>query len=331
MNIILRRIYYKADGFFQTAEKLYNKAKKAGYTFNISDVRKWLHKQVIWQIYAPTPKYIPQVSYNRITRPNEYHQADILYMPWDTINKKVYKYSLNIVDVASRFKVSVPLTDRSSESVAKAFKRVYNNKNCPLIWPKVLQVDAGTEFKDKTSKLLHSKGVRIRIGNTHKSQCIVERYNRTLAERLFRIQGAHELRTRAANKAWVRNLQLVVYDLNNSITRLLIITPAEAIQMDEVIAMPSKIHKNRPVGEDEERLPPDSSVRYLLDKSDLKGGRRRATDPRWSDKIYFIEFSTVVKGQPVMYRLRDGPKKIFVREELLAVPIDSELPPHNMI
>src|SRR2546430_9541820 len=75
------------------------------------------------EIHFPPPKFIPQVSFNGITRLNEYHQADILYMPWDTVKGKVYKYCLNIVDVASRYKASVPLIDRSSVSVAKAFKR----------------------------------------------------------------------------------------------------------------------------------------------------------------------------------------------------------------
>jgi hypothetical protein len=40
-----------------------------------------------------------------------------------------------------------------------------------------------------------------------------------------------------------------------------------------------------------------------------------------------IESITVVDGQPVMYRLSDGPKKIFICEELLPVPSDNMLPP----
>ena len=113
-------------------------------------------------------------------------------MSWDTVKGKVYKYCLNIVDVASRYKASVPLTNRSSVSVAKAFKKVYSYRNSPLIWPKVLQVDGGSEFWDKVCKVMGKKGVRIRVGSTHKHQSIVERFNRTLAERLFRIQNTIE-------------------------------------------------------------------------------------------------------------------------------------------
>ncbi|GET65579.1 hypothetical protein RIR_jg8155.t1 [Rhizophagus irregularis DAOM 181602=DAOM 197198] len=224
-------------------------------------------------------------------------------MPYDTVDRKLYKYCLNIVDVASRYKASVPLEDRSSARVAKAFKKIYGKADCPLIWPRVLQVDGGSEFKDEVIRLMDEK-----------------------AERLFKIQDAKELLTEGVNTAWVKNLSDIVNELNNSNTRLLGMLPVEAIQKDQVYALPSKIRKDRPVGAEEIRLPAGSLVRYLLDNSDYQG-RRRATDPIWSTKVYTIESSTVVDGQPVIYRLSDGPKKIFTREELLVVPSDTMLPP----
>ena len=77
--------------------------------------------------------------------------------------------------------------------------------------------------------------------------------------------------------------------------------PATAMLKDEVFALPSKIPKHRLVGEDKECLPSGTLVRYLLDNSDYKGGRRRATDPIWSTKIFIIESMTVKSRQPVMY------------------------------
>jgi Integrase core domain len=329
-NYILQRIYYRPSGYYHIPDKLWAKARAEGYDIDISDVTEWLHKQAVWQIHSPAPKYIPQVSFNKITRPNMYHQADILYMPHDTVGRKLYKYCLNIVDVASRYKASVPLEDRSSARVAKAFKKIYSKADCLLIWPKVLQVDGGSEFKDEVIRLMEEKGVRIRVGTTHKNQAIVERYNRTLAERLFKIQDAKELLTEGVNTAWVENLPDIVNELNNSNTRLLGMPPVEAIQKDQVYALPSKIRKDRLVGINEIRLPAGSSVRYLLDSSDYRG-RRRATDPIWSTKIFTIESSTVIDGQPVMYQLTDGPKKYFIREQLLIIPLNTMLPPASLL
>ena len=65
-------------------------------------------KQPLYQIYLTTPKYIPRpnASMSLYATPNDIHQADILYVPHDRYEKKVYKYALNIVDVASRYKGS---------------------------------------------------------------------------------------------------------------------------------------------------------------------------------------------------------------------------------
>src|SRR6266516_7257727 len=67
VNIILRRLYYRPEGYYQNAEQLLEAATKAGHKFSIDDVKRFLHKQIIWQKYSPKPKYIPCASYNRIT------------------------------------------------------------------------------------------------------------------------------------------------------------------------------------------------------------------------------------------------------------------------
>ncbi len=72
-----------------------------------------------------------------------------------------------ICDVASRYRGVYPLYDRSSESVAKAFKEIYKNDTY-LIWPKELHVDKGTEFKGEIIELMKRKNVRIRVGQYKK-------------------------------------------------------------------------------------------------------------------------------------------------------------------
>jgi len=288
-NIILQDLYYKPDGYYQSAKKLLevyikhsdlkldNDEKKQ----LLKDVKEWLEKQAIYQIHSPKPNYIPRASFNQIKTPNEYHQIDILYLPHDIINNKSYKYCLTIVDVASRYKYAIPLIDRSSVSVAKALRKIYNDKKCLLNWPKVIMCDDGGEFKQKVSKMLEEKNIRIKIGNSKRSQAIVERFNRTLAERLFRVQDAKEMVTGNINNSWVNNLQIVIDKLNSEVTRLIGLCPNDAIKKDIVNAIPSKINKNRLIGFDEDRLSIDTSVRYLLDGFDIKG-KRRATDPNWS-------------------------------------------------
>ena len=57
----------------------------------------------------------------------------------------------------------------------------------------------------------------------HRLQGIVERFNRTLADRLFTFQYHKELKNPSkSNREWVSRLQNVVSALNNERTRLIL-------------------------------------------------------------------------------------------------------------
>ena len=75
---------------------------------------------------------------------NDIYQADILYLPHDKYEKKIYKYALNIVDLASRYKGSYQLTTKNSKEVTQAFQWIY--ENTLLTYPKTLIIDDGKEF-----------------------------------------------------------------------------------------------------------------------------------------------------------------------------------------
>ena len=128
-----------------------------------------------------------------LATPNDIHQADILYLPHDKFKKKVYKYALNIVDVASGYKGSYQLATKNSKEVAHAFQVIY--ENTPLTYPKTLIIDNGRNFYGDTTKLMEKHDVIIQRGDPsqHLSQGIVERFNRTLADRLFSFQYHKEL------------------------------------------------------------------------------------------------------------------------------------------
>jgi len=187
--------------------------------------------------------------------------------------------------------------------------------------------------------LLEKHSVSVRRGRVdiHSDQAIVERFNRTLSERLFGHQYAQEMPLqsegdRQRSVEWVARLPAAVAALNNEVTHLLARKPGDAIQMPHVEAKPSDVIPGRLVGLAEQRLSsPEGGVRYLYQPGELEGGRRRATDTVWSIETFQIAHSQIQAGQPVMYWLRDGPKWSFVREELQVVPWDTELPPEGVL
>ena len=94
---------------------------------NELDAKKWLEKQIVWQVYLPPPSYIPRPHYE-ISKPNQIHQADLLFLPHDTIKRKTYKYALVVIDIATRYKDAEPLTSKKSDEVSSSFQKIYSRK-----------------------------------------------------------------------------------------------------------------------------------------------------------------------------------------------------------
>jgi len=171
--------------------------------------------------------------------------------------------------------------------------------------------------------------------DTHRDQGIVERFNRTLAERLFGAQYAQEMLlaargSSARSSEWVRALPDVVAALNDDVTRLTGKKPKDAIRASAVAHKPSA-PASRPVGLKEPLLPSGTLVRYLYAPGELEGGRRRATDPVWSLTIHTVRNVVRQSSQPALYYLNEGPARGFVREELLIAPHDTKLPPDRVL
>ena len=82
-----------------------------------------LEKQALWQIYLLAPKYIPRPHWV-VDKPNYLQQADLLFLPTD----QGEKYTLVVVDVASRYTDVKPLSSKTSGRVAKAFLKIYSRK-----------------------------------------------------------------------------------------------------------------------------------------------------------------------------------------------------------
>ena len=222
------------------------------------------------------------------------------------------------------------LKTKDSGEIAKCFVKIYSRR---LTWPVVLMVDPGREFMGNVSALMEKHGVSIQRGQAgnHRSQAFVERANRTLSERLFSYQYAQEMVKDGRSREWVKRLPSVLKSMNSEHTRLIGKDPSSALGMDRVDVKSGEY--KRPVGFDEVRLPPGVLVRYLYAPGEGEGGeRRRATDPIWSLGVWELNRSVVSPDQPVLYYLSaGGPKRGFVREELLVVPNDTELPPKGVL
>ena len=137
----------------------------------------------------------------------------------------------------------------------------------------MLQVDPGREFMSGVTKEMEKHKTYIRRGHTeiNREQAIVERFNPTLAGRLFGHQYAVEMLLPKGKRSteWVKGLPDVVGALNNEVTSLIGKKPAVAIKEKAVYSKPSTKY-NKPVGVGEKKLPPLINVRYLRRLANLR-------------------------------------------------------------
>ena len=118
------KIYYSPQGYWKGVSAIKKLAEAAKVPENVA--KQWLYKQAIWQIYLPALRYVPRPKFD-VATPNSVHQADLLFLPHDKLprGRKIYKYALTVVDIASRYKKAEPLASKDSDEVAKAFQAIY--------------------------------------------------------------------------------------------------------------------------------------------------------------------------------------------------------------
>ncbi|RHZ62078.1 hypothetical protein Glove_344g7 [Diversispora epigaea] len=270
ISIDLQKIYYHPSGYQRTSKKLYEVSQKAGFDFTLTEVQEWVERQALHQIHMPRPKsrFIPCVSFSNITVPFHIIQGDTCYMSHHQVKNQIYKYALNCIDIAS------------------LLEKLFKSRYCPRIF----MVDKGTEFRGEVIFLANKYNVKIYIARNKESMGIVERFNRSFEEYIYLIQDAVEMRLPPGERCrdWIDNAPIFLKQYDNSVNRMIGMSPAEARKKKHVYRLASKPRKG-PMGFDEEKLPFHVSVRYLLKPGELEGGRRRVTDMNWSPQIYRIK------------------------------------------
>ena len=98
--------------------------------------------------------------------------------------------------------------------------------------------------------------------------------------------------------------------------------PKDAIKLEDVPLVKEEEYPK------EEIAPIDGLYRYLYQPGEEHGDqKRRATDKMWSKDTYRLDDTIQDTGNRVLYYLKDGPKRSFVREELYLIPENTEKSP----
>ena len=204
---------------------------------------------------------------------------------WSRLNKG-YRYMLNVIDVVSKYAWSIPLKDKTALTVLKGLKEIIEASDRK---PKHIWLDKGKEFYNKhfDEWLADNNVIRYSTFGEHKS-VVVERFNRTLKEKMWRRFTAEN------SRKWIKMVDDLVKEYSNTKHSSISMTPAEASKLTFVRNVRNKTiptYKNKFKIGDKVRI---SRIKGIFDKGYL---------PNWSEELFTV--SEVKETNPVTYKLQD--------------------------
>lgn len=297
----LKRAYYRPDGggSLGGVDRLHRQAKEDGYDLNRKDVEKWLAIQDTYTLHKPSRRKFPRNFYFADAIDQTW-QMDLIELPRLARYNKGHKFILACIDIFSKFASVQPLKDKKGPTVAAALKSIFARGRVPT----QMQSDKGKEFLNKHVRdLFKEKDVHFfTTQNPDTKAAIVERFNRTLKERLFR----HLTKTNGSE--YLSVLQRLVEGYNNSYHRTIRRTPA-SVDKDNESAVWKTMYGHRLLRGRKKptlaALEPGDVVRISTEKLPFRKGYL----PRWSEEL-FVVTKRIDKRVPV-YVLKDFDDEII--------------------
>lgn len=321
MNDLLTSLYYDASGSagFSSSRKLYNEANKIKKVTK-KEVDSWLRNQTTYSLHFPARRrFIRNPILARSV--GDVCQADLVDMrSFSSINDG-FGYILTFIDVFSKKAFAVPIKRKTTYEIIRAFRKIFES-----FIPFQINTDRGTEFKN-TEVISFMKENRINIYFTQnqdtKAAC-VERFNRTLKQKMFRYF------TFSGSRRYIDVLPALVESYNKSLHQSIKMTPNEAIRVGNQTEVFRNLYGFRsereyllsePIEKPKFQIGQKVRLRYEIT------GFEKGYYPNYTDVIFKIK--RIIKRYPrLMYQLETYDNKIFPRkvysDDLLAVSQDPE-------
>jgi uncharacterized protein YoxC len=266
-----------------------------------------LSQQEINQLYTPSKGKAKTIK-SSITTPNTILAIDLVNM--EKFEVRDYKYLLNGIDMSSRFIYSQAMKNKTDTEVLKSFKKIYSQSKI-----KAIRSDNGSEFINKKFvDYLKENEVKQILSEPNKPQSngMIERANATIKEL---IQKSIELNE---SFDWVKNLQKLISNINNSQHRITGFTPN---QIQEAYENGDKEILDQAYNKELKKKGSNIS-KEIFKKNDLVRIHEPSDKTRqvWSNDIYIVEkvFKPIKPYSVYEYKLKEFKDK-FKEEELLKV------------
>jgi len=216
-------------------------------------------------------------------------RADICDMTNVSAHNDSYRYLLCCIDVFSKFSWAIPLRTKSGREVSQAFEsRILSTRKC---W--MLQTDKGSEFLNAIfQSMLARNDIHFYTSeNDDIKAAVVERFNRTLKERIYRYF------TRANTRRYVDVIDDIIYCYNNTHHRSIGMTPSQVDASNEN-EVRTRLYPPKPK-KFTWKLNVGDTVRISIRRRVF----RKAYVGNWSEELFKV--ATRHPTQPVTYTIVD--------------------------
>ena len=292
--------------------------KRQNYQVTNSDLKRWSQSQII---------YNRNLYVKKIFKRNKIHvhgiddtwQIDLIDMLKHKDLNKGYAYILTCIDVFSKYGWAVPIKTKEAVNALDALKIIMNQNRKP----KKIHSDKGTEFLNAlVQKYLADNKIKFYTTESDKKACVVERFNRTLKNKIWRHFANKKFETKADYFIYIDVLQKLVKSYNSSYHRSIKMAPINVNTINE-----SKVWKNiygysKLTGlEDKAKVKfcIGDYVRYIQDKDIFAKGYTSS----FNYEIFIIK--TILFSVPPRFKLID-----FFEQDILGSFYDHQLTKVNL-
>lgn len=196
------------------------------------------------------------------------------------------KYLLTVIDVFSKYGWIVPLKSKTGVEVARAFNKIFKERKPEKLW-----VDKGKEFYNKYVRVLR---VELYSTENEEKSCVVERWNRTMKEKMFKYFSANSTRK------YINVIDEMVNDYNSTRHSSIKMTPVAASDKKNESAVWMNLYGSEPAQKINFKFKVGDKVRITKKKSIFEKGYT----PRWTEEVFTV--SQVQYIDPPTYKITDN-------------------------
>lgn len=300
---------------FTGLASLKNTYKQFNNKTNKKELANWLQKQETYTLHKPLIKKFRREKV-KVSGIDDLWQVDLVDVSNISRENKGYRYLLTVIDVFSKYSWAEPLKNKTGESILKAFKKIIKSRI-----PKKIQSDKGLEFLNKyVQKFFQELGIHFYTTNSELKASVVERFNRTLKEKMWRFF------THNQNNKYIDVLQDLIESYNNTYHRTIKTKPVLVSKKKENQIFKNIYGYDRNDG-DETYVNPKFAIGDKVRISKNKTVFEKGYTPNWTREIFIIH--KIIIQSPPTYIIKDLNDEIiegrFYEQELQKIDKNNEI------